>query len=132
MLTCNFRARYVGLISFLGGLYLEKMLTARIMHACIKTLVKARHDLALESFCILISAVGTELENETIEKLSRSIIEVLGGSGLVQYSNHLNTRQVWYSNVRFVSGCQTVRYLNGGLKTGLKKACYGQKFGEFK
>ena len=37
------------------------------------------------------------------------------------YSNHLNTGLVWYSNGRFVSGCQMVRYSNGGQKTGLKK-----------
>ena len=41
---------------------------------------------------------------------------------VVQYSNHLNTGLVWYSNGRFVSGCQKVLYLNGGLKTGLIKA----------
>ena len=40
-----------------------------------------------------------------------------------QYSNHLNTGLVWYSNSRFVSGCQMVWNLNGGLKTGLIKAC---------
>ena len=39
------------------------------------------------------------------------------------YSNHLNTGPVWYSNGRFVSSCQMVRYWNGSLKTGLKKAC---------
>ena len=33
----------------------------------------------------------------------------------------------WYSNGRFVCGCQMVRYLNGGLKTGLKKACLWSK-----
>ena len=38
------------------------------------------------------------------------------------YSNHLKTGQVWYSNGRCVSGCQMVRYSNGGLKTGLKKS----------
>ena len=43
------------------------------------------------------------------------------------YSNHLNTGLVWYSNGRFVSGCQMVRYSNGGLKTGLKKACLWSK-----
>ena len=37
------------------------------------------------------------------------------------------TGLVWYSNGRFVSGCQNVRYLNGGLKTGLKKPVYGTK-----
>ena len=39
------------------------------------------------------------------------------------YSNHLNTGPIWYSNGRFVSGCQMVWYSNVGLKTGLKKAC---------
>ena len=33
------------------------------------------------------------------------------------YSNHLNTGLAWYSDGRFVFGCQMVRYLNGGLKT---------------
>ena len=42
------------------------------------------------------------------------------------YSNHLNTGLVWCLNGRFVSGCQMVRYTNGGLKTGLKKPIYGQ------
>ena len=45
----------------------------------------------------------------------------------VQYSSHLNTRLVWYSNGRFVSSCRLVRYSNGGLKTGLKKACLWSK-----
>ena len=40
------------------------------------------------------------------------------------YSNHLNTKLVLYSNCRFncrfVFGCQMGRYLNGGLKSELK------------
>ena len=44
-----------------------------------------------------------------------------------RYSNHLKTELVWYSNGRFVSGCQRVLYWNGGLKTGLKKACLRSK-----
>ena len=39
------------------------------------------------------------------------------------YSDHLSTKRVWYSNGRFVSGCQMVWYVNGGLKTSLRKAC---------
>ena len=35
----------------------------------------------------------------------------------VFYSNHLNIRQVWYSNGPSMSGCRMVRILNGGLKT---------------
>ena len=34
------------------------------------------------------------------------------------YSNHLNTKQVWYSNGPNVSDCQIVRVSNDGLKTG--------------
>ena len=37
---------------------------------------------------------------------------------VVKYSNHLNTRQVWYSNGPQMSICQMVRFSNGGLKTG--------------
>ena len=44
-----------------------------------------------------------------------------------QYSNHLKSGLVWYSNGRFVSGCQLVLYSNGGLKTGLKKPVNGPK-----
>ena len=43
------------------------------------------------------------------------------------YSNHLNTGLVGYSNGRFVFDCQMVRYLNGGMKTGLKQACLWSK-----
>ena len=34
------------------------------------------------------------------------------------YRNHLNTKQVWYSNGPNVSDCQIVRVSNDGLKTG--------------
>ena len=43
------------------------------------------------------------------------------------HSNHPNKKLVWYSNGRFVSGCQMVVCFNGGLKTGLKKACLWSK-----
>ena len=51
---------------------------------------------------------------------------------LITYSNHLKTGLVWYSNGRFVSVCQTVRYLNCGLKTRLKKPVNGPKCPVFK
>ena len=35
----------------------------------------------------------------------------------------MNTGLVWYSNGRFVSGFQMVRYSKGFLKTQLKNAC---------
>ena len=43
-------------------------------------------------------------------------------SNYVQYSNHLNTRLVWCSNGRFVSGCQMVVW-----KPDWKKACLWSK-----
>ena len=39
------------------------------------------------------------------------------------YSNHLNTGLVWYSNGGFVFGCQMVWCSNDGLK----KACFWSK-----
>ena len=47
-------------------------------------------------------------------------------------SNHLNTGLVWYSNGRFVSCCQMVRYSNGGVKTRLNKHVYDPKYLVFK
>ena len=47
---------------------------------------------------------------------------------MFKYSNHLNTWLVWYSNGRFVLGCQIIRYSNGGLK----KPVYGPKCLVFK
>ena len=38
----------------------------------------------------------------------------------IQYCNHLNTRQVRYSNGPSVSSCWMAQILNGGLKTGQK------------
>ena len=35
----------------------------------------------------------------------------------IEYSNHLNTGLAWYSNGRFVSGCQMAWYLNGEYRT---------------
>ena len=48
------------------------------------------------------------------------------------YSNDLKTGLEWYSNGRFVFGCQMVGYANGGMKTGLKKPVYGPKYLVFK
>ena len=49
-----------------------------------------------------------------------------------EYSSHLNTGLVWYSNGRFVAGCRMVRYSNCGLKPGLKKACLWFKMFQLK
>ena len=44
-----------------------------------------------------------------------------------EYGNHLNIGLGWYSNGRFLSGCQMIEYFNSGLKTGLKKPVNGPK-----
>ena len=41
-----------------------------------------------------------------------------------KYSNYLKTGLVWYSNGRFLSSCQMIRYSNDGLKTRLKKTLF--------
>ena len=64
-------------------------------------------------------------ENQSIWELDTCLFITL-----TEYSSHLKTRLVWYSNGIFVSGCQMVWYLNGGLKTGLKKACLWSKMSD--
>ena len=65
-------------------------------------------------------------EEDEKERVKRQTTGMLIQRGF-SYSNHLNTKLVWYSNGRFVSGCEMVRYSNGGLKTGLKKVCLWSK-----
>ena len=66
--------------------------------------------------------VGTDLDRKQNEDMnmyqSFQFLNIQWGS---EYSKHLNTGLVWYSNGKFVSGCQTVPYSNGGRKTELKK-----------
>ena len=52
------------------------------------------------------------------------VVQVKQNLNFFVYSNYLNTGQVWYFNGRFVSACQMIRYLNGGLKTGLIKILF--------
>ena len=45
----------------------------------------------------------------------------------IKYSNHLNTRRVWYLTGPNIFGCQIVWFLIGGLKTGQKHMFEGLK-----
>ena len=47
-------------------------------------------------------------------------------------SNHLNTGLVWYSNFRFVSSCQMVRFQMVVWKLDWKKPVYGPKCSVFR
>ena len=67
-------------------------------------------------------------DNKTYESFDTRTVKIDKRIGFQNmYSNHLNTGLVWYSNDIFVSGCQMVRYSNGGLKTGQKNPVYGPK-----
>ena len=61
--------------------------------------------------------VGIEqffLRNKIVLGSKKSRRELVQSTEMI-YSNHLETGLVWYSNVRFVSGCCMVQYLNDGL-----------------
>ena len=64
------RRRSLGNIRFIGELYKLKMLTARIMHECLKQLLRSPADEeALECLCRLLATVGKDLEAETDAKI---------------------------------------------------------------
>ena len=62
------RRRSLGNIRFIGELYKEQMLTAKIMHECVINLIHSNDEESLECLCKLMSTVGRILEIET-EKL---------------------------------------------------------------
>lgn len=66
------RRRSLGNIRFIGELYKLKMLTARIMHECIKKLIKTTDEESLECMCRLLTTVGKDLEQETNERISKA------------------------------------------------------------
>ena len=80
---------------------------------------------------LLASLAGDKLFSNfapyVLPQLATAQKKFSSGKGVSCYSNHLNTGLVWYSNDWFVSGCRMVQYSNGGLKTGLKKACLWSK-----
>lgn len=61
----NARRRSLGNIRFIGELYKLKMLTAKIMHECIKKLLKSSDEESLECLSRLLTTVGKDLEQET-------------------------------------------------------------------
>jgi len=63
------RRRSLGNIRFIGELYKLQMLTARIMHECVKKLLKEVDDESLECLCRLLTTVGQELDTETRKRL---------------------------------------------------------------
>lgn len=65
------RRRSLGNIRFIGELYKLGMLTARIMHECVKKLLKLTDEESLECLCRLLTTVGKDLDEETKGRLSK-------------------------------------------------------------
>merc|ERR1719232_2259067 len=65
------RRRSLGNIRFIGELYKLHMLTARIMHECVKKLLMTTDEESLECLCRLVTTVGKDLEEETTGRLSK-------------------------------------------------------------
>ena len=59
---------------FIGELYKLGMLTARIMHECVRKLLLSNpsDEEALECLCRLLTTVGKALEKETKDKLAKA------------------------------------------------------------
>ena len=55
------------------------MLTAKIMHECIKKLITLRNEESLESLCKLLNIVGKGLEQETevVQQVLKSRLKLL-------------------------------------------------------
>lgn len=65
------KRRGLGLVKFIGELFLLGMLTANIMHVCIKKLLHTTDDAEeedIESLCRLMTTVGKLLDNERAKK----------------------------------------------------------------
>ena len=65
------RRRSLGNIRFVGELYKLHMLTARIMHECVKKLLKTADEESLECLCELLTTVGQVLDTETKQRLRK-------------------------------------------------------------
>lgn len=76
------RSRSLGNIRFIGELYKLKMLTARIMHECVKKLLKPDEkkgtwdEESLECLCRLLTTVGKDLEVETTGRLNEVMFSI--------------------------------------------------------
>lgn len=73
------RKRSLGNIRFIGELYKLGMLTARIMHECVRKLLSSNpsDEEALECLCRLLTTVGQDLEKETSDRLNKGPVQGL-------------------------------------------------------
>lgn len=70
------RKRSLGNIRFIGELYKLGMLTARIMHECVRKLLNSNpsDEESLECLCRLLTTVGQDLDKETSERLNKGAV----------------------------------------------------------
>lgn len=72
------KRRGLGLVRFIGELYKLQMLTARIMHECIKKLLTEVNDPEeddMESLCRLLLTIGRQLEEDDIGPKTDSVVD---------------------------------------------------------
>ena len=97
------RRRSLGNIRFIGELYKLQMLTARIMHECVKKLLKTTDEESLECLCRLLTTVGQVLDTETKQRLSKGP------------QNGLNDLSVYFAEMKKITQdkkvCSRVRFL---------------------
>merc|ERR1719295_693631 len=62
------RRRSSGNTRFIGELYKLEMLTVRIMHECIRGLIKKEDEESLECLCTLVTSIGKVLEESTTRR----------------------------------------------------------------
>merc|ERR1719191_551831 len=84
------RKRSLGNIRFIGELYKLGMLTARIMHECVRKLLNSNpsDEESLECLCRLLTTVGKALEKETKDKLTKG--PVAGLNDMSKYFTEMN------------------------------------------
>jgi len=73
------RRRSLGNIRFIGELYNLNMLTVKIMHGCVRRLLKTTDDESLECLCRLVTTVGQDFERQTNDLFKTTPKEKQGG-----------------------------------------------------
>ena len=82
--------RSFNLIQFIGELYNLKMLTARIIHECIKRLLANADEDSMECLCKFLTGVFQNLDQETRDRISQGPEKSEGLYDLSVYFKSLN------------------------------------------
>ena len=62
--TRHVRNRMLGNIKFIGELFALKILNEKIMHSCVKCLLKSKEEDAIECLCTLLATIGKQLDRK--------------------------------------------------------------------